>query len=158
MSLSASSPLVKFGSVAVGYFMADKVNTALDKVMGTLDEKIKAGVEVGAGTLLVMGKLGKPKGTLGTVVTVAGGILAGAGLKRALKSFGVITGYGMVPVIGAYTPNVSLNGYQKVPVIGGYQTASVPINGVAPGHSKIMGSVNASEGSGRLNSGSNCLG
>jgi hypothetical protein len=133
----------------------------LDKVMGTLDEKIKAGIEVGAGTLLVMGKLGK--GKPGTVVTVVGGVLAGAGLKRGLRSFGVITGYGMVDVISGYNPNPNLlNGFQKVPVIGGYQTAPIAINGLKPGHSKVMGSVGSNtgsgSGSGRLSNGSECMG
>jgi len=73
----------------------------------TLDQIMIAG-EVGLGALLML------KGKPSLVKDIAGGVLAGAGLKLALVSFDIIkpaavTGYQRVPVIG---------GYQKVPVIG----------------------------------------
>ena len=97
------------------------------------------------------------------IKTVAGGLLAGSGLKRAMIVFKpgttdtlggygqvpVIGGYQQVPVIGAYTPNQSLNGYQ---------TAPVAINGARPTHSKIMGSMVKGSGSGITNSGSELMG
>jgi len=67
--------------------------------------------ELGIGALLLLSK--KKSGTMGMVKTVAGGVLAGAGLKRALKSFNIISGYQSVPVVGR-----RMGGYQGVPVIG----------------------------------------
>jgi hypothetical protein len=153
MSLTATNPLVKFGSVALGYFAADKINPMIDKLTGTLDAKIVAGIEVGAGTLLLMGKLGK--GKPGMIATVAGGVLAGAGLKRGMRSFGVITGYGMVNVVSGYRPNTALNGYGAVNVVSGY-TPNMALTGAKSPANKIMGSVEPG-GAGRLNSGSDLL-
>ena len=151
MSLSARSPLVKFGSVAAGYLFADKINAAIDKVSGTMDSKIVAGAEIGLGGLLVMGKLARGN----TLLTAVGGIIAGAGLKRGMKAFGVVSGFRAVPVIS----NVA--GFQSVPVISGYtpnrslngyRTAQVPINGV---HSKVMGGVGKGTG---MSNGSELMG
>ena len=90
---------------------------------------------------------------MGMIKTVGGGVLAGAGLKRALKSFNIISGYQGVPVIGR-----RMGAYQGVPVIGGvrpsqlaggpgqlqgYRVNGMPgNNGYVPngsGTSKIMG-------------------
>jgi len=132
----------------------------VDKAAGT--GKMIAVAQAGLGAMLVMGKMGK-KSTLSVGL---GGILAGAGLKRAmvvfktgastLSGYGqvpVIGGYQNVPVIGAYTPNNSLNGYQ---------TAPIAINGAGkPNHSKIMGSFMGNgkgSGSGVSNPGSDLMG
>lgn len=160
MSLTSTNSLVKLAAVAGGWFLEGTISPMLDKIPGfsSLDEKIKGVAEAGIGTALLMGKLTKKRAP-GMLATVGGGVLAGAGLKRALRAFGVVSGYGLVPVVGAYTPNVSLNGYQKVPTIGAYATAQVPINGIGrPAHSKVMGSVEPGSGSGRMSNGSECLG
>jgi hypothetical protein len=146
MALSPSSTMVQAGSVIVGYLMAGTVNPLIDKVAGTMDAKIKGAIQVGLGGALVLGKLGKKS----MLTVVPGGILAGAGVKRLLQSFGVVTGYGNVDVISGrmvrgYNPQASLNGYQKVPAVSGYETSSTPINGPAL-HNRIMGKVGNSEG------------
>jgi hypothetical protein len=122
--------------------------------------------EIGLGGLLLL------KGKPSLLKTAAGGILAGAGIKAALKKFGVISGYQSVPVIGGKR----IRGYQSVPVIGAYDQASPSVaqlagqnepgantpaalkgygvNGLVPGYqpngSGVMGSLyaNADNGSG----------
>jgi hypothetical protein len=68
------------------------------------------GVEIGLGGLLLLSK------KKSMPMTIAGGILAGAGLKLALKKTGIISGYQSVPVIGANRHRMA--GYQSVPVLG----------------------------------------
>lgn len=138
--LNASSPLVKWGSVAVGYFLGPKINAQITKLVGDkVDGKIVGAAEAGLGFMLAMRKGGKK----GMVQTVAGGVLMGAGIRQVLSSFG-IGGYGNVPVIGraygnvpvigrpgtrGYTPNRSLNGYTpNVSLNGGRVMA-----GITPG-------------------------
>lgn len=130
-ALNPRSPLVMLGSLAVGYFLAaDSLNAAIDKFNitpapgagGPATTKIPGTIvltgEAGVGALLLLSK--KKTGTMGLVKTVAGGILAGAGLKRALKTFGIISGYQSVPVIGR-----RMAGYQAVPVIGATRPAQL---------------------------------
>jgi len=168
LSLNPGSPLVKIGSVAVGYLLGDHINGAIDKmlpasVLTPTDPKsvvkyVPAAAQLGLGGLLVMSK----KPTL--IKTAAGGIMAGAGLKRILKDTGVITGYQSVPVIGAARRKMA--GYQSVPVIGNVpaQLQGIPaqlqgyrVNGAGGGYtpngSGVMGSVDGN-GSGLLTHGS----
>jgi hypothetical protein len=127
MALSPSSALVKYAPIVLGYFMADNVNTPIDTAVGgKVDSKIIAAGEVGLGYLLAF------KGKKSTIKSVAGGILIGAGLKRGLKDFGVISGYGKVPIIGSYG---------KVPVIGGYTGGYTP-------STMLAGALNGNAGSG----------
>jgi hypothetical protein len=143
MKLQPKSPILQIGSVAVGWLMADTINTGIDKFTGTLDKKIVGATETGLGAAVMLAKLGKKK----TIIeTIGGGILAGAGLKRLLKEFGVISGisgYQAVPVIGVKR----MNGYQSVPVIGkhrmnGYTTATAALNGYeVPNKANVMGST-----------------
>ena len=116
LSLSAGSPLLKFGPIVLGFFKPDLL--PISKMVGDkVDAKIVAGAEVGLGYLLAMRK-GKKKGMLQTVL---GGYLLGSGLKKALVSFGVMSGigpYGRVPVIGTYTPNNAMNGYSPSGTLG----------------------------------------
>lgn len=100
VALSARSPLVQFGSIAAGYFLADKINGALSSVTGTLDPKIVAAAEAIGGYLIKS----KVKGTTGTVL---GGVLMGAGVKKGLQEFGVISG---VPVVSGYKDLRTING------------------------------------------------
>ncbi len=158
MALNPTSTMVQAGSVVLGYFLAGKVNPLVDKLTGTMDAKIVSAIQVGLGGALVLGKIG---GKRSLMTVIPGGVLAGAGLKRALVSFGVVTGYGAMPVVG----RTQMNGYQKVPVIGynpqsslnGYETASMPINGPNISN-KIMGSVNGSGKGSGLTTGSELIG
>lgn len=116
LALNASSPLVKFGSIAVGYFMADKVNEAIDKATGgKIDGKIVAAAEVLAGFMIQK----KP----GMMTTVIGGVLMGAGAKKGLTEFGVISGFRSIPVVGGYNVpqrlTASVNGIMDVPTVNG---------------------------------------
>jgi hypothetical protein len=146
MALSPTSTMVQAGTVVAGYLLAGKINPLVDKLTGTMDAKIVSAIQVGLGGALVLGKLGKRS----MVTVIPGGLIAGAGIKRALTSFGVVTGYGSVDVISGRM----VKGYQKVPAVSGYNpqaslngypTASVPING--PNVSaRIMGKVGQNDG------------
>lgn len=139
MALNAKSPLVMYGSMALGYLMSSTIegfipdtfmstNTSRDKIIG-------AGT-AGIGAALMLAKLGKkPKSV---VEVAAGGVLIGAGAKKLLQAFGVISGIGgyqSVPVIGNKIRK-GMSGYQNVPVIGmngsavGYTPNRVALNGV----------------------------
>lgn len=145
MSFNANSPLVKFGSIAVGFLASDKINAMIDKVTGgKLDPKLVALLQAGGGAYYSF----MHKGKKNLPLAVVSGVLTGAGAKRAMSSFGIgklLAGYGDVPVIGK-----RVAGYQEVPVIGnggyvtGYDTAKVP----------VMAGVSAGDsGSGITNSG-----
>lgn len=175
MALSPSSPITQIGSLALGYFLAaDPINGMIDKLLtknattpgvvpaGT--NKIVAAVETLGGGYLLMAK---SKRSL--IKTVAGGVVAGAGLKRALKAFNVISGFQSVPVVGRLgMVNVrqnqrGLTGFRDVPVVAGgpsmsgyTPTGSAALTGYNVGRSvasQIMGSANGSglsSGEGRL--------
>jgi len=155
MAMTATNPIVKYGSIAAGYLLAGKINPLIDKATGTLDQKIVAGGQVGVGVAYMI-----TKGKKTMPLTVITGIIAGAGLKRAMTAFGIagIGGYGAVPVIGAGVKRI--NGYQNVPVIGGgYKTPGQLNGGYTTASQKIMGTVGYTNASG-LNSsslGSDCM-
>lgn len=151
LALNASSPLVKYGSIVAGYFVGDKINTnVIDKITGgKIDNKTLGIAQTVGGGFLALKK--KKAGMTGTLLTVAGGLIAGAGIKRAMSAFGVgrVGGYKSVPVLGN-----TMNGYGAVPVIGGrrrvggYTTNAVPpgsaLGGgytVGPSVSRVMGSA-----------------
>lgn len=156
MALNPSQPVVKLAAVALGYFLAaDPINTALDKVIPAeittatdFKKYIPGAAETGIGALLLMSKK-KPS----LIKTAAGGLLAGAGLKRLLKASGVITGYQATPVIGRMGRH-RMAGYQSVPVVGVTtppQLSGTPpqlqgyrVNGYIPHGSGVgvMGSIN----------------
>jgi hypothetical protein len=154
---------LKLLSIAAGYFMADTINEQIDKVLPThTDTSVTPNVtgpnqtmgsvgSIGIGGLLLMKKFGT--GTMSTVLQVAGGALAGAGLKRALKQAGVITGYQSVPVLG----NIGrkrMTGYQSVPVLGKIpgqlQGRPAQLQGYIPAGSAMQGYT--SQGSGAIGS------
>lgn len=181
-SLNPASPVVMLGALAAGYFAGDTINAFLDKyipdiggtpatgttpaVAPTIDSTTIAMVaELGLGALLL---LRKGKKTL--IKTALGGIIGGAGIKRALVKFDVVSGYQAVPVIGRHR----MAGYQSVPVIGGIPgqlqgmtpsqlqgfRVNGPGNGYRPAGSRaglnVLGSVNpyhAEPGSGINNTG-----
>jgi hypothetical protein len=114
---------VKLLAIGAGFFLLGKtINSAIDKVLPkttdpvpvpTKSSRIGAMVgEIGVGGLLLMYK---KSGTIGMVTKGAGGLLAGAGLRRALGELGIMSGFQSVPVIGRHR----MAGYQQTPVIGG---------------------------------------
>jgi hypothetical protein len=134
MKLNPKNPIVQIGAMAAGYFLADTINGPIDSMVGTkIPEKVVGIAELGIGSLLVYSN----KKT--ALKTIAGGVLAGAGLKKSLKSFGVISGYGSVPVIGRRM----VAGYGSVPVIGeiGYNPGAQQLNGYQPGAGMLGGSM-----------------
>lgn len=124
MSFNPNNPLIQWGSIAAGFFLAKPVNEAIDKVVPAdkVDPKLTAAGQAGIGSLLVFKKFTKNK-MLNTITTVGGGIVAGAGVKRGMDALGIggIGGYQTVPAI---------NGYQSVPAVG----ATKRINGYNPGN------------------------
>jgi len=149
--LNPRSPILMIGSIAAGYFLGNTINDAIDKMLPTpaagatglsahLPTIVMAG-EIGLGGLLLL----KKRKSL--ITTGLGGVLAGAGIHRALKSAGMVSGYQSVPVIGR-----RMAGYQSVPVIGRTpaQLSGMPsqlqgfrVNGYRPvgSGSNVMGSV-----------------
>lgn len=122
-ALNANSPLVKFGAMAAGYFLGDKINAQIDKITGDkVDGKIVAAAEAGAGLFLVF-----KKGKKTLPLTLIGGVLAGAGIKKGLTEFGVINGFHNVPVLGGYRSVPQINGYNTTPGshLGGYKVPQV---------------------------------
>lgn len=155
LNFSATGPLVKFGSIALGYFFGDKLLAPVKKMIGDkLDPKIVAVGESGLGYMLALRRGGKKN----LLTVVAGGILLGDGVKSLVSSFGiggigpygrvnVVNGpYGNTPVIngrrrlGSYTPNNSLNGYSPSGTLA-----------------KVVGSIGNASGSGISNYGSDCM-
>lgn len=109
--INANSNLVKIAALAAGYFAGDKINEQVTKMAGDkIDGKIIGVAETGIGAFLV---LGPGKKTM--LKTVAGGVIAGAGIKKLMGEFGIgaVGPYGRVPVIGQSNP------YGRVPVIAG---------------------------------------
>jgi hypothetical protein len=154
MALNPSQPIVQLGAVALGWFLADTINPAIDKVIPTsistatdFKKYIPGAVQTGLGAYLVMSKSRRS-----IVKTAIGGVAAGSGLNRLLKQAGVITGYQAVPVIGRAR---RMAGYQSVPVVGSAmppQLSGVPaqlqgyrVNGYIPhgsGANSVMGAIN----------------
>lgn len=151
MSLSASSPLVKYGSIALGYIAATTINNGIDGIVpssmktNTNYGKLAAVGEVGLGAMLAF-----RKGKKSTIGTIAGGLLIGAGLKRGMAALSSSTtpattsGYGQVPVVGGYgqVPVVGrrVNGYTPNQTLGGY-TPNQTLTGNKPAHLTVMGSA-----------------
>lgn len=108
-SINAENPLIKFGSIALGLVLANKVNEQIDKVTGDkIDSKIVAAGQGALGAALVFRKT-KGRGMVPVVLKIAGGVLLGSGVKRAMSSFG-IGGYQSIPAV---------NGYQSIPAVNG---------------------------------------
>lgn len=123
VALSAKSPVVQLGAIAAGYFfLGDKINDALSNVTGSVDPKIIAAAEVVGGFLLRK----KMKGTAGQVL---GGILIGAGAKKGLQEFGVLSG---LPTVGNFRTIQGLPPVRKV--------AGLPGEGMSPSM-QVIGAI-----------------
>jgi hypothetical protein len=153
LSMNPASPLMKALPVLGGYLLADKINNGIDKAVGTkIDGKIIAGAQVGLGGLYLF-----MKGKKNLLLTIASGVLAGAGVKRAMSSFGMggIGGYGAVKVLSGYgaVPSIgrrSVAGYNVPGTLNGYKTP-----GIVTPQKSVMGGV---RGSGLSNDGSDLMG
>jgi hypothetical protein len=171
-SMGGKDTALKLAAIAGGFFLGktvnDKINSLNTKVVpatattaATTTTMVPSAVitvgELGIGGLLLLRKGGT--GTMGMVTKVAGGVLAGVGLRRALGQMGIMSGYQSVPVIGRHR----MAGYQSVPVIGNSkmpvqlsggtpsQLQGFRVNGYKPTGSSVgvMGSIgSADNGSG----------
>lgn len=146
LNMKPGSPIIKLAAIGAGYLLANPINGTINKLFGTPTDPVKTGKmvavgQVGIGAALLFMKSGKPS----LMKEIAGGVMIGAGLKRAMVVFqsGATTmgGYGDVPVIGSYKAPGSIgrrmNGYGDVPVIGAY-TPNHALNGA-----KVMGGMTA---------------
>jgi len=147
--MNPSSNTVKLIAVGAGYFLGDTVNSLLDKIIpasvsapatpptttGAFDVKkyIVPGAQIGIGGLLLL------KGRPTMIKVLAGGVLAGAGLKRLLIATGTVTGYQSVPVVGARRNRMA--GYQSVPVVGGIPSQLAGQPGQLQGGFRVNGYV-----------------
>jgi hypothetical protein len=133
LKMTATNPIVKYGSIVAGYLLADKINPQIDTLTGgKVDTKIVAAGEAGIGAFLTFGP-----GKKSVVKTAAGGFLLGLGIKRGMTAFGIgnaLGGYGQIPVIG---------GYGQIPVIGNVRR----MGAYAPNSSIGVYSPNGSLGS-----------
>lgn len=143
LALSPSSNLVKLGSVAVGYLFANQVNGLIDKVVpATVGQKIVGVAQAGAGYFLAFRKGGKSS----MLKTLAGGIIAGAGVKRLAASMNLAG-------IGGYQMVKAVSGYQNVPAIGNRVTGYAPGPGGINGYQTSRQAVGSllGDGSGVMN-------
>lgn len=160
LSFNANSPLVKYGSLALGFVLANKINPKIDELTkGKVDDKVLAGASVGLGGYYLF----LHKGKKNLPLAIAAGVVAGAGVKRGMDSLkvGGVGGYGQVPVLGSRR---RVGGYQSVPVLGntssmnGYgPEGSIGAYMVNPKPQNVMAGVDG--GSGITNSGGGgCMG
>jgi len=170
MSLGGKDTGIKLLAVGAGFLLGSTVNGMIDKMLPkttdptpvpTKNAQTMAMVgEIGIGGLLL---LRKQAGSTGMLMKVAGGVLAGAGIKRALGVLGVLNGIGgyqSVPVIGRGSHRMA--GYQSVPVIGantpaqlsgripaqlnGYRPAGSGVGGYTSQGSGVMGGIGSCDG------------
>lgn len=124
VALNAKSPIVQFGSIAAGFLLGTQIDTMLTKVIpSNVDGKLVAAGEVGIGYMLSFGGKG---GTKKLLPTVAGGLMIGAGIKKAITAFG-IGGFQMVPAVGGYRSVTAIGAPPKR--LSGYNAGRNGLNG-----------------------------
>lgn len=155
---------LKIAAIAGGFLLGKTINAQIAKVnvktvpatattpattTTIVPQTVVTVAELGIGGLLLLRKSGS--GTAGMISKVAGGVLAGVGLRNALGQMGIMSGYQSVPVIGRHR----MAGYQSVPVIGAnkmppqlsgktpMQLQGFRVNGYTPTGSGVMGSIGA---------------
>jgi hypothetical protein len=169
LRLGGKDTTVKLLSVGAGFLLGPAINKMVDGFLPKTTDPVPVPTKnastvaavgmVGLGGLLLMQQRSQP------ILKYAGGVLLGAGLKRALSVLGVIQGYQSVPVIGRHH---RMAGYQSVPVIGanvvppqlagmrtppqlsGYIPAGSGVGGYIPagsGVSNVMGSIGTCDSS-----------
>jgi hypothetical protein len=164
---------LKLLAVGAGFLLGGTINGMVDKFLPKTTDPVPVPTKAGE-TMATVGEIGigglflmrRSSGTVGMATKIAGGVLAGAGLKRALKVLGIMSGYQSVPVIGRRSH--SMAGYQSVPVIGasvtpaqlagrtppqlaGYTPAGSGVGAYTSQGSGVMGAIgccNGSSGSG----------
>lgn len=184
LGLTGKDTGLKLAALAGGFFLGKGVNAQIDKLFAqmapqagttastgniagsSISTTVATVGEIGIGGLLLLRKKG---GMVGNIMKVTGGLLAGAGLRRAVGQMGFMNGYQSVPVIGRHR----MAGYQSVPVIGQKtipsqlsggktpaQLQGFRVNGYTPTGSGVMGSIGAVDGgSGITNTGGGgCMG
>lgn len=143
-AITASNPIVKYGPIALGFLLGGKINEQIDKVAGDkIDGKILAAGQAGLGGFLVFGG-----GKASMAKSIAGGILLGSGIKRAMAVFGIgnIGGYGAVPVIGGYGA-VPVIGARRAPRrVGAYSTQGQVGAYQVPRQVKVMSGIGCASG------------
>jgi hypothetical protein len=122
--LGKTGTLIKLAALAGGFFAGNMINEQIDKILPKTtptgsttpvpNEMVGIIGEVGIGGALLL--FSKKARKAKVVADVAGGLLAGAGVRRLAKIMGMMTGYQSVPVLGR--KHRVTNGYQSVPVIG----------------------------------------
>lgn len=178
-SLGGSDTGVKLLAVGAGFFLGNTVNGVINKMLPKTTDPVPVPTR-SANTLATVGQVGigglllmrKQSGNAGMAMKVAGGLLLGSGIKRALALTGIMAGYQSVPVIGKHR----MAGYQSVPVIGastvpaqlagrtppqlsGYRPAGSGVGAYVNQGSGVMGSVGSCDsGSGIMSSGTGYLG
>lgn len=174
LNLKGKDTTLKLAALAAGFLIGPKLNAAIDKAntttstTGVVTTKVDPSFimvgEIGVGGLLLMRKKSN------MIMKIGGGVLAGAGLRRAIGKMGLMNGFQSVPVIGRHR----MAGYQSTPVLG---RATMPpqlagpsgpaqlqgfrVNGYTPTGSGVMGSIGAigDMGSGITNTGGGgCMG
>lgn len=165
LNLKGKDTTMKLAALAAGFLIGPKLNTMIDdankstSTTGVVTTKVDPSIimvgEIGVGGLLLMRKKSN------TILKIAGGVLAGAGLRRAIGKMGIMNGFQSVPVIGKHR----MAGYQSVPVLGRTMppqlSGSTPaqlqgfrVNGYTPTGSGVMGRIGAVDaGSGITNTG-----
>lgn len=141
-SLNPKNPLILLASVAAGYLAGDQIYSAIDKMIPTKDTSAtdKTQVNVVSDTMVGAGFAGVGalialKGRKTLPKTIAGGVLAGAGIKFILKDQGVIKGFPSVPSIGKRR----MSGFNRVPAISGIPNS---LKGYIPGRTAAAASLN----------------
>jgi len=170
--MGGNSTGVKLLAIGAGFLLGNTVNAAVDKLLPKTTDTVPVPTK-GAQTAAMVGELGIGGALLlmkqgGIIGKVAGGVIAGAGLKRALSVLGIMSGYQSVPVIGRHR----MAGYQQTPVIGaipaqlsgrtppqlsGYRPAGSGVGAYTSQGSGVMGSIGSCEsgnGSGLNHTGS----
>jgi hypothetical protein len=174
LNLKGKDTTMKLVALAAGFLIGPKLNAAIDKAntatstTGVVTNKVDPTIimvgEIGVGGLLLMRKKSN------MILKLGGGVLAGAGLRRAIGKMGLMNGFmngfQSVPVIGR--PRMA--GYQSVPVLGAsmppqlsgpqrtpMQLQGFRVNGYVPTGSGVMGGIGATDNaSGITNTGGGC--
>lgn len=170
LSLGGKDTGMKLLAVGAGFLLGGTINGLIDKALpkepvpagssGTATVPTKNAQMVATVGGLGIGGLLLLRRQSGTALKLAGGVLAGASLKRALGTMGILSGFQSVPVIGRHR----MAGYQSTPVIGGtvpsqlsgrtppqlsgYRPAGSGVGAYVNQGSGVMGSIGSCEGSG----------
>lgn len=136
-TLSGNSNVVKFGSLAGGYLLSNKIQEQIDKLVSgaaaaTTTTPPNTKMINAALTAAGLYYLFMFKGKKNLALSAAAGLIAGAAGKGLLVDMGVLSGFGDLPVIG---------NLRQVPVVSGYNVPSPALNGIGSGYTVPSASV-----------------